>query len=38
MQLTGAAGEMQVDGASLGAVHNMGGLAIANYVSILEPV
>lgn len=38
MQLTGAAGEMQVEGASLGAVHNMGGLAIANYVSVLEPV
>lgn len=38
MQLTGAAGDMQVDGASLAAVHNMGGLAIANYVSILESV
>ena len=35
-QLTGAAGEMQLDGASLGLVFNMGGSAVANYVSILE--
>jgi acetyl-CoA C-acetyltransferase len=37
-QLTGAAGEMQLDGASLGLVFNMGGSAVANYVSILEAV
>jgi acetyl-CoA C-acetyltransferase len=38
MQLTGAAGAMQVPGASLGAVFNMGGVAVANYVSVLEPL
>lgn len=38
MQLTGSAGAMQVPGASLGAVFNMGGAAVANYVSILEPL
>jgi acetyl-CoA C-acetyltransferase len=36
MQLTDAAGDMQVDGAELGAIFNMGGAAVANYVSILE--
>jgi len=35
MQLTGTAGDMQVPDASLVAVHNMGGLAVANYVSVL---
>lgn len=38
MQLTGQAGEMQVPGAQLGTVFNMGGSAVANYVSVLEPV
>lgn len=38
MQLTGTAGDMQIPGAALGAVFNMGGSAVANYVSILEPV
>jgi acetyl-CoA C-acetyltransferase len=38
MQLTGTAGEMQLPGARRAAVHNMGGLAIANYVSVLEAV
>jgi acetyl-CoA C-acetyltransferase len=38
MQLTGTAGDMQLPGARRGAVHNMGGLAIANYVSVLEAV
>ncbi len=38
MQLTGAAGAMQVPGAALGAVFNMGGVAVANYVSVLEPL
>lgn len=36
MQLAGAAGEMQLPNAKLAAVHNMGGLAVANYVSVLE--
>jgi acetyl-CoA C-acetyltransferase len=38
MQLTGKAGAMQVPGAALGAVFNMGGVAVANYVSVLEPL
>jgi len=37
-QLTGTAGDMQLDNASLGLVFNMGGSAVANYVSILEAV
>jgi acetyl-CoA C-acetyltransferase len=36
MQLSGQAGDMQVNHASLGAVFNMGGVAVANYLSILE--
>ncbi len=36
MQLTGEAGPMQLPRADLGAVFNMGGAAVANYVSILE--
>jgi len=36
MQLTGAAGGIQVKNPSLAAVFNMGGAAVANYVSILE--
>lgn len=36
MQLCGAAGDMQVPDASLAGVFNMGGTAVANYVSILE--
>lgn len=38
MQLTGQAGAMQIPGARLGAVFNMGGAAVANYVSVLEAV
>ncbi len=38
LQLTGTAGEMQVGGAKLGGIFNMGGAAVANYVSILEPL
>ncbi|MEV7649450.1 acetyl-CoA acetyltransferase [Arthrobacter sp. NPDC089319] len=38
MQLSGTAGDMQLAGARRAAVHNMGGLAIANYVSVLEAV
>ncbi len=36
MQLCGEAGAIQVPGASLAAVFNMGGSAVANYASILE--
>ena len=38
MQLTGTAGAMQVPNASLGGIFNMGGTAVANYVSILERI
>jgi acetyl-CoA C-acetyltransferase len=38
MQLTGTAGGMQLRDARLGGVFNMGGVAVANYVSILEPL
>lgn len=36
MQLTGEAGEMQLPGATMAGVFNMGGAAVTNYVSILE--
>ena len=38
MQLTGEAGGIQVPDASLGGIFNMGGAAVANYVSILERI
>lgn len=38
MQLCGEAGEMQVPNATTAGVFNMGGAAVANYVSILERV
>src|SRR5436190_14507859 len=38
MQLMGAAGGMQVNNASLAGIFNMGGTAVANYVSILERI
>src|SRR5579859_2406438 len=39
MQLAGQAPEgMQISNAKLGGIFNMGGAAVANYVSILEPV
>lgn len=38
MQLCNEAGDMQINGAKLGGVFNMGGAAVANYVSILERV
>ena len=38
MQLTGEAGGIQVPGATLGGVFNMGGAAVANYVSILDRI
>ena len=36
MQLTGQAGDMQLGRADIGGVFNMGGAAVANYVSVLE--
>jgi acetyl-CoA C-acetyltransferase len=36
LQLVGEAKGMQVEGASLAGLYNMGGAAVANYVSILE--
>ena len=38
MQLCGEADGIQVDGATLGGIFNMGGAAVANYVSVLERV
>ena len=38
MQLTGRAGELQLPNPQLGAVFNMGGSAVASYVSLLEAV
>ena len=36
MQLTGTAGDIQVRNAKLAGIFNMGGAAVANFVSILE--
>lgn len=36
MQLSGQAGDMQLPKVDYGAVYNMGGSAVTNYVSILE--
>jgi acetyl-CoA C-acetyltransferase len=38
MQLCGEAGDMQIPAATLGGIFNMGGAAVANYVSVLERV
>ncbi|TIS59734.1 acetyl-CoA acetyltransferase [Mesorhizobium sp.] len=38
MQLVGEAGGIQVPGARLGGIFNMGGAAVANYVSILDRI
>jgi len=38
MQLTGTAGDMQMPHPELGAIFNMGGAAVANYVSVLERI
>ena len=38
MQLCGEAGGMQIPGATLAGVFNMGGVAVANYVSVLERI
>lgn len=35
MQLTGTAGELQLPNPTVAAVHNMGGLAVANYAHVL---
>jgi len=38
MQLAGVAGDIQVPGAKLAGIFNMGGAAVANYVSVLERI
>jgi acetyl-CoA C-acetyltransferase len=38
MQLCGEAGDIQVKDAVLGGIFNMGGAAVANYVSVLERI
>jgi acetyl-CoA C-acetyltransferase len=38
MQLTGEAGGIQVPDAKLAGIFNMGGAAVANYVSVLERI
>ncbi|BCH26055.1 acetyl-CoA acetyltransferase [Mesorhizobium sp. L-8-10] len=38
MQLAGEAGGIQIPGAKLGGIFNMGGAAVANYVSILDRI
>jgi acetyl-CoA C-acetyltransferase len=38
MQLMGTAGDIQVKDARIGGIFNMGGAAVANYVSILERI
>ena len=38
MQLMGTAGDIQVRDARLAGIFNMGGAAVANYVSILERI
>jgi acetyl-CoA C-acetyltransferase len=38
MQLMGKAGDMQIKNATLGGIFNMGGTAVANYVSVLERI
>jgi acetyl-CoA C-acetyltransferase len=38
MHLKGEDGAMQLKNPNLGGIFNMGGAAVANYVSILEPL
>lgn len=38
MQLCGTAGDIQIKDAKLAGIFNMGGAAVANYVSILERI
>ena len=36
LQLSGRAGNMQLDGPRVGLLHNMGGLAVATYATVLR--
>lgn len=38
LQVRGEAGAMQVEGAEIGGIYNMGGACVASYVSILEAI
>lgn len=38
MQLTGSAGDMQLEQPRMAGIFNMGGMAVANYCAILEPL
>lgn len=38
LQLSGRAGDMQIPSAGIGLVHNMGGLAVANYATVLSTI
>ncbi|TPK87020.1 thiolase domain-containing protein [Mesorhizobium sp. B2-4-13] len=38
LQLSGEAGDMQIAGATMAGVFNMGGAAVANYASVLERI
>ena len=38
MQLTGSAGDMQLEQPQMAGIFNMGGMAVANYCAILEPL
>lgn len=38
LQVRGEAGDMQVEDAKIAGIYNMGGAAVANFVSILEPL
>ena len=38
LQVRGEAGDMQVEDAKIAGIYNMGGTAVANFVSILEPL
>ncbi|QFS96117.1 3-ketoacyl-CoA thiolase [Labrenzia sp. THAF191b] len=38
MQLTGTAGEIQVKNAEIGGIFNMGGAAVANFVSVMQAI
>ena len=38
LQLMGEAGGMQIENAQTAGIYNMGGAAVANYVSILERI
>lgn len=38
MQVRSDTGEIPVEGAKLGWVHNMGGACVASFVSVLDPL